>query len=88
MLKKSLFSPAQPRRAETRLSPGGGLASLRGSTYRTECASPLRLLPPCWADFFSILLRHLRLFQIWHSSFPQPGNVLAPGVLGRLRLSR
>jgi hypothetical protein len=31
MLKKSLFSPAQPRLAETRLSPGIVLASLRGS---------------------------------------------------------
>ena len=51
MLKKSLFSPAQPWRLlhppalrlprqplypGTRLSPGGVLASLRGSTYRGE----------------------------------------------------
>ena len=35
MLKKSLFSPAQPRRAETRLFPCVVLASLRGSTYRS-----------------------------------------------------
>jgi len=35
MLKKSLFSPAQPRRAETRLFPCIVLASLRGSTYRS-----------------------------------------------------
>jgi hypothetical protein len=35
MLKKSLFSPAQPRRAETCLFPYGVLASLRGSTYRS-----------------------------------------------------
>ena len=35
MLKKSLFSPALPRRAETRLFPYGVLASLRGSTYRS-----------------------------------------------------
>ena len=35
MLKKSLFSPAQPGRAETRLFPCGVLASLRGSTYRS-----------------------------------------------------
>jgi len=34
MLKKSLFSPAQPRRAETRLSPGRVLTSLRSSTLR------------------------------------------------------
>src|SRR5687768_590590 len=32
MLTKPLYSPAQPRRAETRLSPGFVLASLRGST--------------------------------------------------------
>ena len=32
MLKKSLFSPARPQRAETRLIPYGVLASLRGST--------------------------------------------------------
>ena len=38
MLKKSQFSPAQPRRAKTRLSPSGVLASLRGSTY------PMRFL--------------------------------------------
>jgi len=35
MLKKSLFSPAQPLRAETRFSQVGVLASLRGSTYRS-----------------------------------------------------
>src|SRR5438045_1509502 len=33
--KKSLFSPAQPWRAETRLFPCVVLASLRGSTYRS-----------------------------------------------------
>jgi protease-4 len=33
-LKKSLFSPAQPRRAETRLSPGVVLALFRPSTYK------------------------------------------------------
>jgi hypothetical protein len=32
MLKKSLFSPTQPQRAETRIFPCGVLASLRGST--------------------------------------------------------
>jgi len=35
MLKKSLFSPAQPRCAKTHLSPSSVLASLRGSTYRS-----------------------------------------------------
>src|SRR5687767_9498387 len=33
-LKKSLFSPAQPRRAETRLFPGFVLGSSKSSTYR------------------------------------------------------
>jgi hypothetical protein len=84
----SLFSPARPLRAETRLSPGDVLTSLRGSTYRTEYPSPLRLLRPCWAKFLSILVWHLRLFQTCHNSFPRPVNVLAPGVIGRLRLSR
>ena len=36
MMKKSPFSPAQPLRAETRFSQVGGLASLRGSTYRVR----------------------------------------------------
>jgi hypothetical protein len=35
MLKKSLFSPALPWRAETCLFPGSVLVSLRGSTYRS-----------------------------------------------------
>ena len=35
MLKKSSFSPARSRRAETRLFPSIVLASLRGSTYRS-----------------------------------------------------
>ena len=34
MLKKSSFSPAQPRRAETHLYPCSVLASFRPSTYR------------------------------------------------------
>src|SRR6266849_2070942 len=53
--EKSLFSPAQPRRAETHLSPSGVLASLRGSTYRSVLLSPLRSLRPCWTAFLSIL---------------------------------
>jgi hypothetical protein len=55
MLKKSLFSPAQPSCAKTHLSPSGVLALLRGSTYRTEYASPLRVLRPCWTNCLSIL---------------------------------
>jgi len=31
------------------------LASLRGSTYGGEQASPLRSLRPCWTVFLSIL---------------------------------
>src|SRR6478736_3801781 len=34
MLKKSLFSPAQPRRAETRLFPCVVLGSSKSSTYQ------------------------------------------------------
>jgi hypothetical protein len=36
-------------------SDSGVLASLRGSTYGTEHASPLCLLRPCWVAFLSIL---------------------------------
>ncbi len=35
------------------------LASLRGSTYRTEYASPLRWLRPRWTAFLTILRRIL-----------------------------
>jgi len=31
------------------------LASLRGSTYKVEYASPLRSLRPCWTAFLNIL---------------------------------
>jgi len=40
MLKKSLFSPAQPRCAKTHLSPSGVLASLRSPTYRSVRLRP------------------------------------------------
>jgi hypothetical protein len=33
----------------------GVLASLRGSTYGTEYASPLRSLRPCWTAFLNSL---------------------------------
>jgi hypothetical protein len=39
MLKKSLFSPAQPRRAETRPFPCGVLASLPGTVKRETSVS-------------------------------------------------
>src|SRR5438093_13682034 len=55
MLKKSLFSPARPWRAETRLFPCFVLASLRGSTYDTEYDSPLRSLQPRRTAILSIL---------------------------------
>ena len=54
-LKKSLFSPAQPRRAETRLSPGGVFASFRPSTSPRVYASALHALGPCWSAFLSLL---------------------------------
>ncbi len=31
------------------------LASLKGSTYRTEYASPIRSLRPCWTAILDIL---------------------------------
>ena len=40
-------------------SASGVLAALRGSTYRTEYASPLRLLRPCWTAFLNSLLETL-----------------------------
>ena len=63
-------------------SASGVLASLRGSTYRKEYASPLRLLRPCWTDFLSILegdsfvIPHVRLanFAETKNRFPQPGK--------------
>ena len=61
MLKKPLFSPTRPRRAETHPFPCGVLASLRGSTYRSVRLPPLRSLRPCWAAFLSILLGVLLL---------------------------
>src|SRR5438477_7203646 len=48
MLKKSLFSPAQPRRAETRLFPCIVLASFRPATLRrsfSEAASTVGAFP-------------------------------------------
>jgi hypothetical protein len=37
------------------------LASLRGSTYRKEYASPLRSLRPRWTTFLNILRAFLRI---------------------------
>ncbi len=34
------------------------LASLRGSTYGNEYASPLRSLRPCWTAFLNILVEN------------------------------
>jgi hypothetical protein len=48
-------------------SASGVLASLRGSTYRTEYASPLRVLRPCWTAFLSILRRHSPLVPEVHT---------------------
>jgi hypothetical protein len=58
------------------------LALFRGSTYRTEYASPLRVLRPCWTNFLSILPGILPLPQTrgplhFHRAailFPQPAN--------------
>ncbi len=53
MLKKSLFSPAQPRCAKTHLSPSFVLASLRGSTYRS-----VRLASSLAAALLDSLFKH------------------------------
>ena len=54
MLKKSLFSPAQPRCAKTHLSPSFVLASLRGPTYRS-----VRLASSLAAALLDSLFEHL-----------------------------
>src|SRR5574338_1289178 len=72
-------------------SASGVLASLRGSTYRTEYASPLRLLRPCWTAFLSILegCSSAVSFDADHRSFRVPKgffrSLLDPGRL-ELRL--
>ena len=51
------FSKASSMLLSSRMlkKPASGvLALLRGSTYRTEYASPLRVLRPCWTNFLSI----------------------------------
>jgi hypothetical protein len=68
MLKKSLFSPAQPWRAETRLSPCSVLASIRSSTYLRGYASDFHSLRPCWTTFLrtlwgSVLLSWARVME-------------------------
>ena len=87
MLKKPLFSPARPRRAETRLFPYA--FSLHSEAQRTEAyASPLRTLRPCWTAFLSILRGVLLLSQTCrpvkfcraHRVFPQPPNQHQPSL--------
>jgi hypothetical protein len=51
-------------------------------------SSALHLLRPCWRACLSILQERLRLFQTSHNSFLWPADMLAPGFLDRLRLSR
>jgi hypothetical protein len=45
---------------------------LRGSTYGTEYASPLRSLRPCWTAFLTILQEIVIRFETFH------GCVLSP----------
>src|SRR6187399_748649 len=42
------------------------LASLRGSTYRTKYASPLRSLRPCWTAFLNILRTVVVRYDTFH----------------------
>src|SRR6266850_4410913 len=93
-LKKSLFSPAQPRRAETRLSRGVVLASFRPSTYPRVYVSALHWLWPYWSAFLSLLPDVLLLSQTCGPSkfcpaetvFPQPQPVRGHARLARLCL--
>ena len=55
MLKKSVFSPAQPPHAKTRFSPSFVLASFRPSTYPRGYASALHSLRPRRTAFLTIL---------------------------------
>jgi len=66
MLKKSPVSPAQPRRAQTRLFPCIVLASLRGSTYRS-----VRLASSLAAALLDGLFEHPAAME---SSRPQGGS--------------
>ena len=77
MLKKSPFSPAQPRRAKTRLFPSSVLGSSKSSTYptrRTSCPGSLGWAGEKWyasgfdspAALLDGLLSILRLFRSQH----------------------
>ena len=78
MLKKSLFSPAQPRRAETRPSPCGVLASFRPSTYPRGYASALHSLRPCWTNFLSNLRGRILLLQTCGSFDFRQASIVFP----------
>jgi len=68
------------------------LASLRGSTYETEYASPFRSLRPCWSNFLNSLLillepsEFVRLPLLAATTFEHCGNLpqLAPANHSRL----
>ena len=55
------------------------LASLRGSTYGTEYAAPLRLLRPCWTAFLNILRSILQAGRVLHCGvfIPVPNSFSA-----------
>jgi hypothetical protein len=74
MLKKSLFSPAQPWCAKTHLSPCIILASFRSSMYPKGYASGLHSLRPCWTTFLSILLGPAALLPCFQR--PYGGTVI------------
>jgi len=81
MLKKSLFSSAQPQRDETRFSPCGVLAALRGSTYRSvRLASSLAAAllddifeQPAWCTPVILDVQTSEIRRP-HSVFPQPAR--------------
>ena len=56
MLKNPVISPAQPKRAKTRLVPGKAAASEEAKGVRFGTLSPLSDARTTLASFFSILL--------------------------------
>ena len=57
------------------------LASLRGSTYHKEYASPLRSLWPCWKAFLNILRAIVIRFETFHGCVLQPGKLFFNSLL-------
>jgi hypothetical protein len=57
------------------------LASLRGSTYQKEYASPLLSLRPCWKAFLNILRLIFIRFETFHGCLLQPRKLFSNCLL-------